>query len=207
MKAPIPLHEAERLQTLDNYCVLDTKPEEVFDDLTTLTANICDVPIALISLVDESRQWFKSRVGISATETSRDVAFCAYAILNSNDILEVSDAQTDKRFFDNPLVTGDPKIRFYAGAPLVAPNGLCLGTLCVIDTKTRKLTDQQKFALTYLSKVVINQLELHRSLALLKSAESMLKSNNIVLESELQKEVMERYQLEINSRQILDAAF
>ncbi len=207
MKAPIPLNEAERLQTLHNYCVLDTQSEEVFDDLTTLAANICGVPIALISLVDESRQWFKSRVGISATETSRDMAFCAYAILNSNEILEVSDAQIDKRFFDNPLVTGDPKIRFYAGAPLVAPNGLCLGTLCVIDTKARKLTAHQKFALTYLSKVVINQLELHRSLALLESAELMLKSNNIVLESKLQNEVMERYQLEINSRQILDAAF
>ena len=129
MKPPIPLNEAERLQTLHNYCVLDTQSEEVFDDLTTLAENICGVPIALISLVDESRQWFKSRVGISATETSRDIAFCAYAILNSNEILEVSDAQTDKRFFDNPLVTGDPKIRFYAGAPLVAPNGLELPSI------------------------------------------------------------------------------
>ncbi|MEI8009644.1 MAG: PAS domain-containing protein [Candidatus Nitrotoga sp.] len=174
MKAPIPLNEAERLQTLHNYCVLDTQSEEVLDDLTTLIANICGVPIALISLVDESRQWFKSRVGISATETSREVSFCAHALLNSNEILEVSDAQIDKRFFDNPLVTGDPKIRFYAGAPLVAPNGLCLGTLCVIDTKTRKLTAHQKFALTCLSKVVINQLELAKKVAKLLEVEERL---------------------------------
>ncbi len=207
MKAPIPVNEAERLQTLANYCVLDTQPEEVFDELTALAANICGVPIALISLVDESRQWFKSRVGINASETPRDMAFCAHAILVPSEIFEVSDAQLDKRFADNPLVTGDPKIRFYAGAPLVAPNGLSLGTLCVIDTEPRKLTDHQKNALAYLSKVVINQLELHKSLALLRSAELMLKSNNIVLESELQKEIIERYELEVNSRQILDAAF
>lgn len=207
MKPPIPINEAERLQTLHNYCVLDTQSEEVFDELTKLAANICGVPIALISLVDENRQWFKSHVGISAKETPRDVAFCAHAILNPSEILEVADAQIDKRFSDNPLVTGDPKIRFYAGAPLVAPNGLGLGTLCVIDTQVRKLTDHQKFALGYLSKVVINQLELHKSLALLRSAELRLKSDNIVLESELQQEVIDRYQLEVNSREILDAAF
>ena len=207
MKPPIPLNEAERLQTLHNYCVLDTQSEEVFDDLTKLAANICNVPIALISLVDVNRQWFKSQVGISAKETPRDIAFCAHAILNPSEILEVSDAQTDKRFYNNPLVTDDPKIRFYAGAPLVAPNGLGLGTLCVIDTKVRKLSNHQKFALGYLSKVVINQLELHRTLALLRSAELRLQSENIVLESELQQEVIERYQLEVNSREILDAAF
>lgn len=207
MKPSIPLNEAERLQTLNSYCVLDTQSEEIFDDLTVLIASICGVPIALISLVDESRQWFKSRVGINASQTPRDIAFCAHAILNPNEILEVSDALIDKRFSDNPLVTGDPKIRFYAGAPLVAPNGLSLGTLCVIDTKPRKLNYHQKFSLVYLSKVVINQLELHRSLALLRSAELRLKSNNIVLESELQQEVMERYHLEVNSRRILDSAF
>jgi diguanylate cyclase (GGDEF)-like protein/PAS domain S-box-containing protein len=207
MKAPIPANEAARLQTLDNYCVLDTQSEEVFDELTKLAASICGVPIALISLVDESRQWFKSRVGINASETPRDIAFCAHAILRPSELLEVVDAQLDNRFVDNPLVTGDPKIRFYAGAPLVAPNGLSLGTLCVIDTVPRKLNDHQKFALDYLSKVVINQLELHKSLALLRSAELKLKSHNIVLESELQQEVMERYQVEVNSRQVLDAAF
>ncbi len=207
MKALLPTNEAERLHTLVNYCVLDTQPELVFDELTALAANICGVPIALISLVDESRQWFKSRVGISATETPRDMAFCAHAILRPSEILEIADARLDKRFADNPLVTDDPKIRFYAGAPLVAPNGLALGTLCVIDIKPRKLTKHQKFALTYLSKVTINQLELHRSLALLRSAELLLKSNNIVLESELQQEIIDRYELEVNSRQVLDTAF
>ena len=207
MKPPLPINEAERIQTLNSYCVLDTQSEEVFDNLTKLVASICEVPIALISLVDESRQWFKSSVGIKAQETSREVAFCAHAILNPDEILEVTDAQIDPRFSENPLVKENPKIRFYAGAPLVAPNGMALGTLCAIDTKPRKLNDYQKSSLRYLSNTVINQLELQKTLALLRSAELRLQSENIVLQSELQQEVIERYQLEVNSRKILDAAF
>lgn len=155
MKATLPPNEAQRLETLRDYDVLDTPPEPAFDDLTLLAAQICQVPIALISLVDENRQWFKSTIGVSATETSRDFAFCAHAILHSDEVLEVRDAQLDHRFADNPLVTADPHIRFYAGAPLVAPGGLALGTLCVIDRVPRELSTEQKTALRALSHIVI----------------------------------------------------
>jgi len=125
--APIPRNEVKRLKVLWQYDVLDTVPEEMFDDLTDLAAHICEAPVALISLVDENRQWFKSRVGTSLKETSRDISFCAHAILN-DDLLLISDASKDPRFRANPLVTGPQKIRFYAGAPLVTPDGHALGT-------------------------------------------------------------------------------
>ena len=123
MKAALPDNEVQRLTTLRGYEILDTLPEQAFDDLTFLAAQICQTPIALVSFVDEKRQWFKSRIGLGAAETSRDLAFCAHAILNPQSVLEVGDALLDPRFADNPLVTGDPCIRFYAGAPLVAANG------------------------------------------------------------------------------------
>lgn len=164
MKAPLPLNEAHRLKTLRGYAVLDTLPEQAFDDLALLAAHICQTPVALISLVDEQRQWFKAKVGLSATETSRDIAFCAHAILYADELLEVRDAQLDPRFADNPLVTDDPHIRFYAGAPLVAPDGSALGTLCVIDHVPRKLSATQKQAMQALSRQVITLLELRRSL-------------------------------------------
>ena len=163
MKAPLPDNEGIRLALLRDYNVLDSLPQQAFDDLVLLAAQICQTPIALISLIDEDRQWFKSRVGLNAAETSRDVAFCAHAILNADAVMEVRDAQLDPRFADNPLVTGDPHIRFYAGAPLVTVDGLALGTLCVIDRVPRELTTEQSAALQALSRMVVAQLELRRA--------------------------------------------
>ena len=158
---PVPSNEARRLKVLWQYEVLDTVPEEIFDDLTELARVICEAPMALISLVDETRQWFKSRVGVSTTETSRDISFCAHAILQP-DLFIVRDATTDKRFKDNPLVVTDPKIRFYAGAPLITPDGHALGTLCILDKEARDLTEAQKKALRVLARLVVTQLELRR---------------------------------------------
>ncbi|MGB4342632.1 MAG: EAL domain-containing protein [Moraxellaceae bacterium] len=186
MKAALPTNETRRLETLRGYDVLDTLPEPDFDDLALLAAQICQVPIAAVSLVDETRQWFKSIIGLSATETSRDVAFCAHSILDSNEVLEVRDAQLDPRFADNPLVTADPHIRFYAGAPLVTPDGLALGTLCVIDRVPRVLSIEQKTALRVLSHTVIAQLELRRTLAAHRRAQEQLQSFNVSLEQKVE---------------------
>ena len=161
MTAPIPQNEKKRLKVLWQYEVLDTVPEEVFDDLTELAARICEAPIALISLVDEKRQWFKSKVGVTLNETSRDLSFCGYAITQP-DLFIVPDATRDKRFAGNPLVTSEPKIRFYAGAPLITPDGHALGTLCVIDKVPRELRLEQKQALRILAHHVVSQLELRR---------------------------------------------
>ena len=159
--APLPQNEDERLAELLSYDVLDTEAEQLFDDLTVLASQICETPIALISLIDPNRQWFKSRVGLDAEETSRDIAFCSHAILQ-DDVFEIPNATLDPRFHDNPLVTGAPDIRFYAGAPLITPSGHAIGTLCAIDSKPRKLTETQKASLQTLSKSVVAHLELKR---------------------------------------------
>lgn len=159
--AAMPKNEVKRLKVLWQYDVLDTVPEEVFDDLADLAAHICEAPVAMISLVDENRQWFKARVGTSTKETSRDISFCAHAILNDG-LLVISDATKDPRFSDNPMVTGPQKIRFYAGAPLVTPDGHALGTLCVLDKQPRKLRSEQLEALRVLAHHVVSQLELRR---------------------------------------------
>ena len=162
-----PANEAGRVAALEKYAILDTDAEQSFDDLTLLASFICKTPMALISLVDEDRQWFKSRVGLDATETSRDIAFCSTAILQS-DVFVVPDALKDDRFRDNPLVVSDPHIRFYAGAPLINEDGYALGTLCVVDRAPRELAPDQKEALKALSRLVLAQLEFRRNLFLLK---------------------------------------
>jgi GAF domain-containing protein len=147
------------------YDVLDTLPEAAFDDIAFLASVICETPIAMISLVDASRQWFKARVGIEVEETSREVAFCAHAILQPEEILVVPDALEDPRFATNPLVTDTPGIRFYAGVPLKNPQGLPLGTLCIMDRAPRRLTAEQGRALAALSREVMIHLELRRTIA------------------------------------------
>jgi GAF domain-containing protein len=161
MNHPIAKNEKKRLRVLWQYEILDSVPEEVFDDLTELAARICEAPIALITLVDEDRQWFKSKVGVTVKETSRDISFCSHAITQS-ELFIVPDATLDDRFAQNPLVISDPQIRFYAGAPLVTPDGHALGTLCVIDKVPRELRLEQKQALRVLARHVMTQLELRR---------------------------------------------
>lgn len=159
----IPSNEFERLARLRDLDILDTLEEQAYDDLSHLAAQICDTPIALVSLIDETRQWFKSHHGLDATETPRELAFCAHAI-NQDDLFIVEDAEHDNRFHDNPLVTQEPHVKFYAGAPLILENNIRIGTLCVIDHHARSLTDQQKESLAALARQVVSQLQLRLKL-------------------------------------------
>ena len=171
--------EARRLAALRRYEVLDTDADESVDDLAFLASRICGTPISLVSLVDAERQWFKARVGLEARETPREWAFCAHAI-QQEQLFVVEDALADPRFADNPLVAGDPKIRFYAGAPLIAPTGETLGTLCVIDRVPRHLDDEQKEALRRLARQVVQLFELRLSARRLEASRRLL---HLVLES------------------------
>jgi PAS domain S-box-containing protein len=159
---PRPTDEEARQRALDDLSLLDTPAEQEFDDITLLASFICDTPIALISLVDKDRQWFKSRVGIDIEETPRDIALCAHAILG-DDVFEVPDASLDKRFADNPVVTGDLHLRFYAGVPLKTSNDHNVGTLCVIDRNPRRLSEEQRAALRALGRQIMRLVELRNA--------------------------------------------
>jgi diguanylate cyclase (GGDEF)-like protein len=176
MTAPLPENEERRLAALHEIGILDTPAEREFDDITLLASQICGTPIAIISLVDETRQWFKSRVGLDAPETPRDQAFCAYTILNPTETMIVEDATADERFRDNPLVTSDPKIRFYAGAPLMTRDHLPLGSLCVIDREPRDLNFQQLAGLEALARQVSLRLELRHTSEILRKANESLEN-------------------------------
>lgn len=158
ISAPIPSDEAERLAALRALLILDTPPEERFDRIVQFAASEFDMPMALISLVDGDRQWFKARVGLDACETSREVSFCAHAV-SSRRMLLVEDALKDPRFFDNPLVLADPHIRFYAGSPLVLRSGAIVGTLCVLDTRERTLDAVDRSILDSLRALAVAELE------------------------------------------------
>jgi GAF domain-containing protein len=164
MKSPtIPANEILRLAALKNSKLLDTSAEEVFDDFTKLASQICNTPIALISLLDETRQWFKSKIGLDVSETPRSISFCGHAILEEG-IFEVPNALEDERFRDNPLVVNEPNIRFYAGLPLITSEGYAFGTLCVIDKIPRKLTLDQRTSLQMLGRQVVTLIEYRLSM-------------------------------------------
>jgi signal transduction histidine kinase len=183
-QAELPPNELQRLVSLSSYGILDTESELVFDELAELAANICGAPIALISLVDQSRQWFKAHIGVTATETARSVSFCAHAILQPG-LFIVPDTLLDERFADNDLVTGPPHIRFYAGAPLFNEEGHGLGTLCVIDHVPRELTAQQLRSLSVLRTHVLKLLELRRKTTALTEKNRELEVVNYTVSHDL----------------------
>ena len=186
MVVPMVMNDSARVAALERYAILDTEPEQAFDDLALLASYVCKTPIALISLVDEKRQWFKSKVGISASETPREIAFCSSAI-QQPDLFIVPDTLQDERFRNNPLVVSEPNIRFYAGAPLITEDGYALGTLCVVDRAPRQMTAEQKDALRALSRLVLAQMEFRRNLALLKDALNDRTTEEHARERELKK--------------------
>lgn len=169
MGTAVPSREAARVAALNRYAILDSEPEQSFDDLVILASHICKTPMALLSLVDDQRQWFKSTVGVQVRETPREVSICSHAI-EQDDLFIVGDTLEDVRFRDNPLVVGDPHIRFYAGAPLVNEDGFALGTLCVVDRVPRQLDNEQKEALSAVGRLALRQMELRTNLQMLKDA-------------------------------------
>ncbi len=175
-------YEKERLAALDSYSILDTLPEEDYDNLTAIAAEICGTSISLVSLLDDNRQWFKSHHGLGVSETPKEFAFCAHAINDDDDIFIVQDSRTDERFHDNPLVVGEPRVIFYAGVPLLTEEGLPLGTLCVIDHKPKLLSQGQLKSLKALAKQVMNLLHLRKNNIMLEKSVENLKEKNEELE-------------------------
>lgn len=176
MRAQIPENEVDRLAVLARYDILDTTAEQEYDDIVLLASQICGTPMAVVSLVDRDRQWFKAKVGVDGDETPRDESFCAHAILKPNETLVVNDATQDARFADNPQVTGGLGVRFYAGAPIVTRERVALGTLCVFDDKPRDLSVQQLAALEALARQLSLRIEMRRTSVLLREANEKLES-------------------------------
>ena len=162
-RPPIPANERERLADLERYRILDSLPEAAYQDLVKIAAGICGTPMGLVTLIDEDRQWFKAKIGVDGDSTSRDVSFCAHAINDPEHLFVVNDARLDPRFADNPMVTGAPNVRFYAGAPLVTPAGNALGALCVVDREPRTLEPFQVEAMQCLSRQVVALMELRKA--------------------------------------------
>ncbi|MCS6821023.1 MAG: GAF domain-containing sensor histidine kinase [Microscillaceae bacterium] len=183
---PIPANEKQRLHALQRYKILDTPFEKEYDDIVKLIAEICEVPFALISLIDSHRQWNKAMLGNIQQNVERNLTFCAHAI-NQNDLFVIEDALNDDRVADNPFVVNPPGVRFYAGKPLTTPDGYNIGTLCVIDTQPRKLNEKQKLALEVLANQVIKQLELRIKIRELESATLEIKHQSAVLQKQSKK--------------------
>ena len=183
--------ERNRTDALKSYSILDSLPEKDYDDVTRLASEICQTPISLISLIDDKRQWFKSNHGLPIRETPREHAFCAHAIINPHETMIVSDSRQDERFAQNPLVTGDPHVVFYAGVPLVDSDGFALGSLCVIDHTARQLTPSQLAALKTLASQVMNMLELRKTNAALKESEERYRILSVDLEQQVQQRTKE----------------
>ncbi len=206
MNASLLPNEAQRLRTLQLYKVLDTEAEDTYDDITRLAAQLAETPISLISLVDETRQWFKSHFGLGASETPREYAFCAHAILEQGEVFEVPDAWLDPRFADNPLVTAAPFMRFYAGTPLITPEGHALGTLNVIDRVPRKLTETQVTGLRVLGRQVVAQLELRRRAAELKTEVAKRTRSEAMLREDYERVISRLRQSEQEKDRLLEQA-
>ena len=198
LAARIPENENERLEKLREYCVLDTEQEQSFDCITRIIARMIGVPISLVSLVDQDRQWFKARYGLDVNETPREAAFCAHAILG-DDVFVVNDALEDERFWDNPLVVDEPSVRFYASAPLITPDGYKIGTLCAIDNQPKEITDEHKLLLTELASLVIDELELGK-------AKKEALEKNLILESRIFDSLDTQSRLEEQGAQLVALA-
>lgn len=191
MLLPDPTAETNRLQALHAYHILDSLPETDYDHITSLAAQICQTPISLISLVDEKRQWFKSTQGITIRETPRPLSFCAHTILDPSEPLLVPDTRQDERFADNPFVTGEPHVVFYAGIPLTDENGFALGSLCVLDDKPRQLSPDQLTALKTLTRQVVNLLALRKANHALQQSEQRYQHLSAELDQQVQARTQE----------------